>query len=122
MSGDTSRRSEALGPSTSFRFGTENYRWRLIADTLIHEMAHLAVDVDELGGGAGDYGHGQTFADKCNRIGSVLGGPAVSPVLFVGLEDSRGSDLWPNRHLAQKYGTLFSSSEIKKYAFPKGGR
>jgi hypothetical protein len=48
-------------------------RWTMIAATLLHEMAHLAVHLDALGGRHDfDPGHGQMFTDECNRIGRAM--------------------------------------------------
>jgi hypothetical protein len=80
-------------------FSNEADRWKVVADTLVHEMAHLAVHVDSLGEEIlTDGGHGQRFTDECNRINQAIGGPEVHP--DDGNEDcgdhyNLGSTLWP---------------------------
>jgi len=55
-------------------WGSEDDRWRKITETLLHQMVHLAVDVDALGGAHRfEPHHGQYFAAECNRIGEPEG-------------------------------------------------
>jgi hypothetical protein len=59
---------------------TEAIRLDLIVNTLLHEMVHLAVDLDALGGAHSfDTGHGSFFAAECNRIGRAAGWAEVYP-------------------------------------------
>jgi len=53
----------------------ERNRWRQFSRCLLHEMVHVAVDLDALGGRYADEidGHGQEFANECNRIGRSAG-------------------------------------------------
>ena len=50
-------------------------RWTEISSCLLHEMVHVAVDLDEIGGRFSDdvVDHGQEFANECNRIGRAAG-------------------------------------------------
>lgn len=56
-------------------FPDEANRWKEISRCLLHEMVHVAVDLDEIGGrfpdGIDD--HGQEFANECSRIGRAAG-------------------------------------------------
>ena len=55
-------------------WGSEDDRWAKIADTLLHQMVHLAVDVDALGGAHPfEDHHGRHFTEECNRIGARAG-------------------------------------------------
>jgi len=77
-------------------FPDEANRWKEISRCLLHEMVHVAVDLDEIGGrfpdGIDD--HGQEFADECNRIGRAAGWDHV-----VGAEkassDGEDASWWP---------------------------
>jgi len=55
-------------------WGSEEARWQKVTDTLLHQMVHLAVQVDALGGAHPLEGnHGEYFTDECNRIGERAG-------------------------------------------------
>lgn len=64
--------SEALmdGPGSE-----EAIRWRGVSRCLLHEMVHVAVNLDQLGGRSFEEfdDHGRAFADECNRIGRAMG-------------------------------------------------
>jgi len=71
-------------------------RWREIASCLLHEMVHMAVDLDEIGSRYTDdiEDHGQEFANECNRIGRAAGWSHVTSAekAFTDREDARW---WP---------------------------
>ena len=71
-------------------------RWELIAKTMLHEMAHVAVQLDQLGDVtlAFEPGHEIAFANECNRIGSLMGWPLVLPDSEATCRDERAS-YWP---------------------------
>ena len=62
------------------RWDCEDDRWTKVADTLLHQMVHLAIDVDALGGAYPfEDHHGQHFTEECNRIGERMGWARVLP-------------------------------------------
>jgi hypothetical protein len=49
-------------------------RWQMVADTLLHEMVHLAVGLEDCRRRrVAEPGHGPRFTRMCNRIGSKAG-------------------------------------------------
>ena len=77
-------------------FPDERTRWLEISRCLLHEMVHLAVDLDEYGGKFPDPidDHGQEYANECNRISRAVGWDHV-----VGAEmattDMEDATWWP---------------------------
>jgi len=61
-------------------WGSEEDRWQKVTDTLLHQMAHLAVQVDAFGGAHPfEEHHGEHFTEECNRIGQQAGwGPVLA--------------------------------------------
>jgi len=73
-------------------WGSEADRWSKVADTLLHQMVHLAIDVDALGGAHPfEDHHGQYFTEECNRIGARAGWARVRP---------SAKSVWPNEDAA----------------------
>jgi len=73
-------------------WGSEEDRWEKVADILLHEMVHLAVQVDAFGGAhPHEEHHGEYFAEECNRIGEREG---WAPVL------ASAQDVLPNEDAA----------------------
>jgi hypothetical protein len=74
----------------------DNLRWDEISRCLLHEMAHVAVDLDEIGGRYSDPtdDHGREFANECNRIGRIVG---WSDVIASGEAETEEEDAmwWP---------------------------
>lgn len=61
-------------------WGSEDDRWRKIAETLLHQMVHLAVDLDARGGAHPfEPHHGEHFTGECNRISQETGWGLVRP-------------------------------------------
>jgi len=59
-------------------WGSEEDRWQKVTDTLLHQMAHLAVQVDALGGAHPfEEHHGEHFTEECNRIAQQAGWATV---------------------------------------------
>ena len=77
-------------------WGSEEDRLQKIADTLLHQMVHLAVQVDALGGAhpLEDY-HGVYFAEECNRIGNSAGWASVVPSAEAAFPDNDAAS-WPD--------------------------
>lgn len=71
-------------------------RWELIAQTMLHEMVHVAVQLDQLGDVTldADPDHEIEFANECNRIGSLMGWPLVLPDSEATYGEERAS-FWP---------------------------
>jgi len=60
------------------QWGSEDDRWAKVTDTLLHQMVHLAIDVDALGGAHPfEEHHGEHFTEECNRIGQQAGWGSV---------------------------------------------
>ena len=77
-------------------WGSEEDRMQKVADTLLHQMVHLAVQVDALGGAHPfEDHHGEHFAEECNRISQRAGwGPVLASGENVGpFEDAAA---WPD--------------------------
>ena len=61
-------------------WGSEEDRLQKISDILLHEMVHLAVQVDAFGDAhPHEEHHGEHFAAECNRIGKQAGWAQVRP-------------------------------------------
>ena len=59
-------------------WGSEADRWQKIGDTLLHQMVHLAIALDALGGAHRfEDHHGEHFTAECNRIGEQEGWASV---------------------------------------------
>ena len=75
---------------------SEEVRSELIRNALLHQMVHVAVHLDTLGGVHHfDDHHGQHFADECNRISERSGWSVVLPSDQV-LDDAHNSENWPD--------------------------
>jgi len=77
-------------------FPDEPRRWLEISRCLLHEMVHVAVDLDEIGGrfpdGIDD--HGREFADECNRISRAMGWDHVVAA-ETAVSDTEDALWWP---------------------------
>ncbi len=85
-------------------WGSEEDRLQKVADTLLHQMVHLAVQVDALGGAHPfEDHHGEHFADECNRISQRAGwGPVLASGENVGpFEDAAA---WPDNAIENGSG------------------
>jgi len=75
---------------------SEEVRWELVRNTLLHQMAHMAVHLDTLGGvHEFDDHHGPHFADECNRIGDQAGWPRELPSVDAP-QDIEDAARWPD--------------------------
>jgi hypothetical protein len=85
-------------------WGSEEDRLQKIADTLLHQMVHLAVQVDALGGAhpLEDY-HGTYFVEECNRIGNDAGWATVVPSSEAAFPDKDAAS-WPDNAIAPDIG------------------
>ena len=75
----------------------EASRWLEVSRCLLHEMVHVAVGLDEIGGRYPEEidDHGQEFADECNRIGRAIGwGHVAGADRAVGVEED--AKWWPS--------------------------
>lgn len=74
----------------------EEVRAELIRNALLHQMVHMAVHLDTLGGVHHfDDHHGQHFTQECNRISERSGWSLVLPSDQV-LDDPHNSEDWPD--------------------------
>ena len=74
----------------------EESRWRQVSRCLLHEMVHVAVELDWLGGRYADEieGHGREFANECNRISRAMGWDQVVAAEKTA-NDSEDAMWWP---------------------------
>jgi len=77
-------------------WGSEDDRWAKVTETLLHQMAHLAVDVDALGDAHPfEDHHGQHFTEECNRIGERVGWGRVR-ASAEGVMPNEDAAVWPD--------------------------
>lgn len=85
-------------------WGSEEARWEKVTDTLLHQMVHLAVQIDALGGAHPfEDHHGDYFADECNRIGNDAGWASVMASADAAFPD-RDAALWPDNAITPVVG------------------
>jgi len=78
------------------RWGSDGDRWQKVADTLLHEMVHLAVAVDALGAAhPPEYHHGEHFTRECNRISERAGWASVLPSSRA-VDELEDAAAWPD--------------------------
>jgi len=85
-------------------WGSEEARWEKVTDTLLHQMVHLAIQVDALGGAhTFEEHHGENFTEECNRIaeGAGWGSVLASAEDVAPNEDAAG---WPDNAIERGFG------------------
>ena len=85
-------------------WASEDDRWAKVTDTLLHQMVHLAIDLDALGGAHPfEDHHGRHFTAECNRIGERMGWERVraSSDALGRSEDAAG---WPDNAIERADG------------------
>jgi hypothetical protein len=81
---------------------SEEIRRQMVANTLLHEMVHVAVHLDALGGVHPlEYGHGLRFAEECNRIGRRAGWGLVEASEQTD-EETEDSAAWPDNSIERR--------------------
>jgi hypothetical protein len=83
---------------------SEEIRRRMIANTVLHEMVHVALYLDALGGAHPlEDGHGFRFAAECNRIGGQARWGLVEPS-GQSVDELEDSAAWPDNAIENPAG------------------
>jgi hypothetical protein len=102
----------------SFPFGDDTLRWRLVAETLVHEMVKVAVFLNSPNEHVSFNGENPLpiFAEEL-RIGLPPGDP--NEVL---VDIHCETDDWPNDEVVSKYGQLLDPLILSSFASPQEER